>query len=172
MRYVSLPSLFFSALVSTSALAGPAHNAEEIVQYFIKSADLGSARGICIGTAQECSRSLPEPVGLDMLIGFDLDSAELTADAQRSLGEFARALVDERLGAAKFVIEGYTDASGTETYNKGLSERRAASVRGFLLAHGVSEEKITAIGLGETRPRMEDPFDPGNRRVEMRINLQ
>jgi outer membrane protein OmpA-like peptidoglycan-associated protein len=70
------------------------------------------------------------------------------------------------------VVEGYTDASGPESYNMGLSERRAQSVSSYLLSKGIAASRINAVGFGEQRPRVDNPFDPMNRRVEMRIKLQ
>jgi outer membrane protein OmpA-like peptidoglycan-associated protein len=107
-----------------------------------------------------------------MLINFDLNSAQLTPQAQQNLDEFAKALHNDQLSSARFVVEGYTDARGTEQYNLGLSERRAEAVTKFLYERGVSAQKVTAVGMGEANPRVADPMDPVNRRVEMRIELQ
>lgn len=170
-------SLRLSIFAAAAVMCGPALaqqaplDAENIVEFFAQSADLGATRGICIGTAQECN-SERAAVGLDMMINFDLNSASLTEAAQANLEEFAKALKDERLRAARFFVEGHTDASGGETYNEALSERRAQSVKAFLLERGVRTEKVTAVGYGKSHPRVDDPFDPVNRRVEMRINLR
>ena len=171
-------AMFASILAVTSfcglgiAAAGPQMTSDQIVKYFGDTADLGAKRGICIGTMDECNKDQPAPTGLDMLINFDLNSAELTEQARANLNEFAKALKDERLRAATFVVEGYTDASGEELYNDELSARRAESVTAFLLANGISREKVEAVGLGEKNPRVADPYDPVNRRVEMRIKIQ
>ena len=61
-----------------------------------------------------------------MLINFGLDSAELDTTARAELDEFAKALKDNRLSTLDFVVEGYTDASGSAHYNEGLSERQSA----------------------------------------------
>lgn len=159
------------ALTALSAPAQSPYTAEEVVQFMIDTADMGLSRGICIGTAQECAA--PEtPPGLDMLITFELDSADLTYEARRNLSVFAQALNDERLRAARFVVEGHTDAFGTEDYNADLSEARAAAVRNYLVALGVPATRLIAMGLGETKPRTEDVHDPENRRVELRIDLR
>jgi OOP family OmpA-OmpF porin len=173
MRKIVFSSLFvFSIVLPTGALAEAQLSSDQIVKHFAESVDLGATRGICIGTAEECSTDQPAPSGLDMLINFDLDSAELTEQARANLNEFAKALKDQRLSAATFVVEGYTDASGEAGYNDKLSERRAQAVTSFLLANGVSIERVKAIGMGEKNPRVPDPYDPVNRRVEMRIELR
>jgi outer membrane protein OmpA-like peptidoglycan-associated protein len=107
-----------------------------------------------------------------MLINFSLDSSELDAKARSELGEFAKALKDDRLSKLSFVVEGYTDASGSANYNEGLSQRRAQSVTAFLESNGIESTRITAVGLGEANPRNPDPYAPVNRRVEMRIKAQ
>ena len=70
------------------------------------------------------------------------------------------------------MVEGHTDALGTETYNQGLSERRAAAVADHLTDLGVPAERLSALGFGQANPRTDDPYDPTNRRVELRIDLQ
>jgi outer membrane protein OmpA-like peptidoglycan-associated protein len=171
-RYFAASLLCLGTVFGGPALAEPAYDREEIVKFFIQSADLGAARGICIGTAQECAANAPKPAGFDMLINFELDSAELTEEARENLKIFAEALKDERLSAASFVVEGHTDAYGPEDYNLELSRRRAEAVATYLMELGVSPERLEAIGLGETRQRTANPYDGENRRVEMRIRLQ
>lgn len=167
-------SLFALAmmLLSGSAFAGSGESSEDIVKFFAGAAKLGASRGICVGTEDECKSKAEAPAqtGLDMLINFDLDSVSLTPDAQTKLAEFAKALKDNRLKALTFVVEGHTDATGSATYNEGLSERRAESVTAFLLSSGIESSRISAIGMGETHPRNANPYDPINRRVEMRLN--
>lgn len=162
------------AALSAPVSADTEYTTEELVDFFISSIDMGATRGICVGTAQECDTAATPsvPQGLDMRINFELDSAELTAEAQDSLKVFARMMQDERLEIARFVVEGHTDARGSEGYNLGLSEARAASVSDFLTDQGISEERLSAIGLGMSKPRVADEFDPENRRVELRIDLR
>jgi len=174
MRMVISTFAVAASLSSAPAFSQEAQKSEDIVKFFANAVDLGAKRGICVGTEDECKskQAEPEKTGLDMLINFDLDSAALTPDAQKKLAEFAKALQDNRLRAHNFLVEGYTDASGSASYNEGLSQRRAQSVTAFLLSSGIESARINAIGKGETEPRAADPYDPVNRRVEMRIKLQ
>ena len=72
-----------TVLFSTHAYADPLQKSEDIVKFFAGAADHGLARGICVGTEDECKSKTgqkdkpPEKTGLDMLINFDLNSAEL-----------------------------------------------------------------------------------------------
>ena len=177
MQLASSAFVLAAVLFSTHASADPLQKSEDIVKFFTGSADLGASRGICVGTEEECkskseTKAPSKKSGLDMLINFGLDSAELDATARSELDEFAKALKDGRLSALNFVVEGYTDASGSARYNEGLSEQRAQSVTTFLTSSGVDPARIKAIGMGETHPRSPNPYDPVNRRVEMRIRTQ
>jgi outer membrane protein OmpA-like peptidoglycan-associated protein len=67
-------------------------------------------------------------------------------------------------------VAGHTDSKGSEPYNQGLSERRATSVSQYLQTHGVFDERLISIGLGENRPIADNGTDSGrqmNRRVEI-----
>ncbi len=169
-----VPSMIVAAglTVSGTAFAESDYTSSQIVEFFVKSANMGAARGICVGTVDECSRKPAKPLGFDMLVNFEYNSAELTREAQINLDQIADALKDQRLSGAKFTVEGHTDATGSEGYNLGLSEQRAQTVTSFLLERGVTRGKVTALGMGESTPRAEDAFDPVNRRVEIHINLQ
>ena len=168
MRFLGIAA---AVLLVSPALAQPAMTADEIVEKFIASADLGADRAICIGTAEECSAQPKAPASLDMRVTFELDSAVLTSDAEATLREFARALNDPRLSIASFKVEGHTDARGSDAYNAELSERRADTVTARLIDLGVEPDRIEARGFGESRPVATDPFDPDNRRVEARMVL-
>ena len=69
-------------------------------------------------------------------------------------------------------VEGHTDARGSDRRNLELSRRRAASVRAFLIKAGVSPERLTSEGFGESRPLADNDTKEGrakNRRVEFRM---
>ena len=174
MRLARSTFALVAMLFASTAFAQSVQSSDDIVKFFGDAVDLGAKRGICVGTEDECKSKPVEPAktGLDMLINFDLNSSELTPDARAKLTEFAAALKDNRLKSHAFAVEGYTDASGSETYNQTLSQRRAQSVTAFLLAQGIEQARIDAVGMGESDPRDANPYDPVNRRVEMRIKLQ
>jgi outer membrane protein OmpA-like peptidoglycan-associated protein len=173
MRKLMLAALAVSgmALSAGSAFAVEPYSSNDVIAFFMKSANLGDARGICVGTAEECQQAAAAP-GFDVLVTFELNSAVLTPQAVDNLKQVAVALVDPRLSGARFAVEGFTDASGSDSYNMGLSEQRAQSVKDFLVAQGVPAERLAPMGFGEAKPRVDNPYDPINRRVEMRIQLQ
>jgi outer membrane protein OmpA-like peptidoglycan-associated protein len=72
-------------------------------------------------------------------------------------------------------INGHTDDVGNDEFNQGLSERRAASVRRYLINQGIEEERMTSQGYGETRPIADNKTAKGralNRRVEFEVSFK
>lgn len=167
-----------AVLFSTHVSADPLQKSEDIVKFFAGPGSLGASRGICVGTEEECaskaekSSGETQKAGLDMMINFALDSAQLDQTARTELDEFAKALKDNRLSSFSFVVEGHTDATGSDSYNQELSERRAQSVAAFLTENGIKATRLEAIGVGKAYPRVANPYDPVNRRVEMRIRTE
>jgi len=177
MRWASSAFALAAVLFSTHVSADPLQKSDDIVKFFTGQGNLGASRGICVGTEEECKsknekNAAPQKTGLDMMINFGLDSAQLDQIARAELDEFAKALKDNRLSTFRFVVEGHTDASGPDRYNQNLSQRRAQSVAAFLAANGVQAARLEAIGLGKSHPRVANPYDPVNRRVEMRIKTE
>lgn len=171
MRMLVITTLLLFPL-SGMAQDTKGYTTEQLVEFYVKSIDLGKNRGICIGTAAECADpAAAEPKGLDMLVNFELDSADLTPEARQNLAVFAEMMQDRRLKIASFVVAGYTDARGTDVHNDELSKQRAEAVTNYLVGLGVSPDRLTAIGYGKADPRVPDEMDPENRRVEMRIDL-
>ncbi len=103
-------------------------------------------------------------------VNFDFDKSNIRPDARVILDEAASILKQE--GGIAVIAEGHTDGRGTEPYNQRLSERRAKSVRDYLVAGGVAASRIQVEGFGETRPVATNATDDGraqNRRVELRV---
>ena len=95
--------------------------------------------------------------------------ADLLPDAQMKLNDVAKAL-GEQDPTAKIVVEGHTDSQGGASFNQDLSQRRAESVRGYLISHGIAADRITAQGFGATRSIADNGSAEGranNRRVEI-----
>lgn len=102
------------------------------------------------------------------LVFFDWDRADLTPRARQVVGEAARATT--RTQVTRIEVNGYTDASGTAGYNRGLSVRRAEAVANELVRDGVPRAAIGTQGFGETNPLVPTAAgvrEPQNRRVEI-----
>jgi outer membrane protein OmpA-like peptidoglycan-associated protein len=102
------------------------------------------------------------------LVFFDWDKADLTARATQIIAEAASDSKTESVTTLD--VSGYTDTSGTATYNMGLSERRAQAVAGRLETDGVPAGDIEIHAFGETHllvPTGPGVREPQNRRVEI-----
>lgn len=114
----------------------------------------------------------PTPKKIIILRGvkFGFDSAKLTPEGRAVLDKHVGVLRKERNITVE--IAGYTDATGPEDYNKGLSEKRAKSVMEYLISNGIPTENLKAVGYGESNPIASNITREGraaNRRVEFRI---
>ena len=170
MRAVLAASMLLVMPLAASA-GEVGYTAEQVVKFFAQSLDLGAERGICIGTAAECgsTQTVVAPETFDLMVTFELNSDQLSEAAKANLLEFSKALADPRLGAVSLSIEGHTDATGPDSFNQLLSERRANAVVTFLRQQGADPSRFVVKGFGDAYPRSDDPYDPANRRVETRI---
>jgi outer membrane protein OmpA-like peptidoglycan-associated protein len=102
-------------------------------------------------------------------VHFAFDSAQLNSSASATLDEVAGALRSQP--EVPYEVGGHTDSIGSNAYNQDLSERRAASVYNYLVAHGVAASQLSTRGYGETQPVASNYTEEGraaNRRVEIR----
>lgn len=104
-------------------------------------------------------------------IGFELNSAKITASSRPTLDKLA----DSLNAQTDFNVEiaGHTDSSGSAEYNESLSDKRANSVRKYLIEKGVAAERLTSRGYGEVDPVASNETAAGramNRRVEFRVS--
>jgi outer membrane protein OmpA-like peptidoglycan-associated protein len=103
---------------------------------------------------------------------FESGSAVLKPEAITQLEKIGAILAkysDDRVR-----VEGYTDSTGSASFNEELSQRRADAVRRVLLGRGVAEAQITALGMGKSRPIADNTTAAGraaNRRVELHIDV-
>lgn len=151
----------------------------------IIGAAVGGTAGAIIGRrmdkqAQELAMEIPgarvERVGEGIVVTFDsgllfaYDSDAIQGAARENLTNLAESL--KKYADTDVLIIGHTDATGSDSYNQGLSERRAASAANFLAANGVARNRIQTAGRGESEPIASNDTAEGrqqNRRVEIVI---
>lgn len=103
-------------------------------------------------------------------VNFEFDRWALTTNAKTLLDLVVTAL--QKRPDITVEVAGHTDAKGSDSYNQKLSDKRAASVMGYLVEKGIAAERITAVGYGESQPVADNATDEGrelNRRVEMKV---
>ena len=101
---------------------------------------------------------------------FDVNSAVLSTQAMQTLKDLNRVL--KKYPKNRIVVQGFTDSTGSDAYNKTLSTQRAQAVYNYLIANGLKTLSITYIGYGESNPIASNDTEAGraqNRRVVLAI---
>jgi outer membrane protein OmpA-like peptidoglycan-associated protein len=104
-------------------------------------------------------------------IVFPLNSASLSAQAKSTLDQVAGGVSGQNSGYM-LELEGYTDGTGSEQYNIGLSQRRAEAVERYLVTKNIPLFRMAIVGLGKENPIADNKTRDGraqNRRVEVRV---
>jgi len=109
-------------------------------------------------------------VTFDSGVLFDIDKATLTNDSEKKLTDLTAIL--NKYPDTYILVEGHTDASGTDAHNRELSERRAKSVANFLRQKNIRDQRIKTAWYGEDQPKFPNSNEENmaqNRRVEFAI---
>ena len=151
----------------------------------IIGAAVGGVTGAVIGKkmdkqAKEIENSVPgakvERVGEGIVVEFadkvlfGFDRSDLSGSAEGNLDKLVNVL--KEYPDTNIEIQGHTDSKGTDSYNEGLSSRRASAVATYLRNRGVSSSRVSTRGFGETAPIASNDTDDGrsqNRRVDFLI---
>jgi outer membrane protein OmpA-like peptidoglycan-associated protein len=142
-------------------------------QQFIESLRTVKTRSLSTAERQQVAEIAKTKPKIDLEIYFNYNSADITPKAVPDLMTLGRALTSPDLQGGVFVVSGHTDAKGGEEYNQHLSERRAQSVKRFLIdKFRMSEDSLVTAGYGkEQLKNSADPFAPENRRVQI-VNME
>jgi len=103
-------------------------------------------------------------------VNYDFNSSKLTAESYPILFHAAQVLLQNT--DVNVDIVGYTDNIGTKAQNKKISERRAQTVKNYLIAKGVSASRLNTMGMGEDNPIADNKTAAGraaNRRIEFKV---
>ncbi len=110
----------------------------------------------------------PKPIAHLGGTNFDFNKATLKPEGKHILDGAIKTMKDNP--NTRISIEGHTDSVGSHAYNMKLSERRAESVKDYLVAGGISASRMTTVGYGETKPIASNSTEEGraeNRRVDL-----
>ena len=158
-------ALGFAADRETLSAGPTAPSSEQVVKFLFPEAECDNASSQCLAVRPATERA----IGVD--VRFATGSAELTPQARAQLEGLGKALASRKgkLAPGEIVIEGHTDARGSDQLNKRLSQQRAQSVAQHLVSvHGVDPEVLRPLGRG--KEELRDPARPEagvNRRVEL-----
>ena len=140
---------------------------------FVQTIRGRSTRSLSSAEREEIATIVKDKPKIDLEINFDYNSAEISAKSLPSVQALGRALSNADLKGSTFVVAGHTDAVGGESYNQDLSERRADSIKRYLVdKYGINGSDLVTVGYGKSK--LKDPNQPmaeANRRVQV-VNME
>jgi len=122
------------------------------------------------GCPDELPKEIKKYTGAVKGINFANGKADLLPSSNKVLDEIVTVL--KNYPDVKIEIQGHTDNNGERNKNIDLSQARAASVRTYLVTHGIDEKRITSVGFGPDKPVADNKNAAGkakNRRVEFKL---
>ena len=132
-----------------------------------KDACPGTAPGVQVDE-KGCEVKVAEEVVVDMRLNFDTNKYEIKPEMVAEIAKVAEFL--RQYPSVNAEIQGHTDSVGSSAYNQGLSERRANSVKDYLVSNfGIDASRLSAKGYGEEQPIADNSTEEGralNRRAE------
>ena len=177
-----------AAIGGAAGAAGAVIKGEREADEILAGAAIGAAAGAGVGAymdrQEERLARIPgttvERVGdgvllvkFDSDVLFDVDSALVKPGQRVVVDDVSEVLMDYPKTAV--VVQGHTDATGTEEHNQDLSERRAEAIANRLVGNGVDDRRVAAIGFGEGYPVADNDSTRGrqlNRRVEILLKAR
>jgi len=157
--------------LSVGPQADPAPSAAETK--FVTTVRGRTTRSLSHTEREEIAAIVKDKPKIDLEINFDYNSADISAKSLPSVQALGRALTNAELKGSTFVVAGHTDAAGGEDYNQNLSERRADSIKKYLVdKYGINGSDLVTVGYGKSK--LKDPSQPmseTNRRVQV-VNME
>jgi outer membrane protein OmpA-like peptidoglycan-associated protein len=157
--------------LSAGPQVDPAVAAEE--GRFVQKIRGRSTRSLSNTEREEIATIVKDKPKIDLEINFDYNSADISSKSLPAVQTLGRALTNPDLKGSTFVVAGHTDAAGGEAYNQELSERRADSIKKYLVdKYGIVGTDLVTVGYGKSK--LKDPANPlaeVNRRVQV-VNME
>jgi len=148
----------------------PSVQAKEV--NFIDSVRNRKTRSLSFGEREQIAEIAATKPKVDLEIQFDYNSADISKTSLTAVQELGKALSNPSLKGSTFVVAGHTDAVGSEPYNLDLSERRADTIKHYLVEkYGLAGSDLVTVGYGKTQLKdPSNPTNPINRRVQV-VNM-
>ena len=130
-------------------------------------------RSLSVTEREEIATIVKDKPKIDLEINFDYNSANISSRSLPSVQALGRALSNPELKGSTFIVAGHTDAVGGDSYNQDLSERRADSIKRYLVdKFGIAGSDLVTVGYGKTKLKdPANPFSEVNRRVQV-VNME
>ena len=147
--------------------ADAARRAEETS--FVNSLRNRPTRSLTTAEREQITSIAQKRPSVDLEVNFEYNSDNISSKATPQVTALGQALSSAELKGGTFIVAGHTDAKGGETYNQGLSERRAETVKRFLFKkYGIDASNLVTVGYGKTQLKNPaGPYASENRRVQV-----
>jgi outer membrane protein OmpA-like peptidoglycan-associated protein len=151
--------------------ADPAPNPAEAK--IIDSVRGRTTRSLSNAEREEIATIAKDKPNIDLTITFDYNSADISAKSLPEVQKLGRALTNDNLKGSTFLLAGHTDAAGGEAYNQELSERRADSIKRYLMDnYHITAGDLVTVGYGKSKLKdSSQPLAEVNRRVQV-VNME
>ena len=177
MPHKSAPAAIEEKPLTRSLTTAPAAESEPVSasgphQALVDELRHRGNRPLTTGEREEIAAWTSERPAVDLQIYFDFNSSAISPKAVPQLTNLGNALSSPELKNALVSINGHTDGKGNDASNQKLSERRAESIKRYLVDHfALAPENLVTIGYGKQKLKdAAHPLAPENRRVEI-VNL-
>ena len=139
---------------------------------FLASVRNRRTRSLSLGEREEIAEIAATKPKIDLEIQFDYNSAAISHSSMPSVQALGQALSDPKLRGSTFVVAGHTDAIGSDAFNQDLSERRADTIKRYLVDnYHIATGELVTVGYGKSKLKnAQNPTDPINRRVQV-VNM-
>ena len=157
--------------LSVGDRAEPAVNPAEVK--LLDSVRGRTTRSLSSAERDEIADVAKDKPNIDLTINFDYNSAEISAKSLPDVQKLGRALTSPSLQGSTFLLAGHTDAAGSDAYNQDLSDRRADSIKRYLMDnYHIASADLVTVGYGKTKLKDPDhPLSEVNRRVQV-VNME
>ena len=170
VKALAAPRMPLTRGLSAAPQADPAATAAE--GKFVQTIRNRTTRSLSVSEREEIATLARDKPNIDLEITFDYNSADISVRSLPAVQALGKALTNPDLKGSTFIVAGHTDATGGESYNQELSERRADSIKRYLTEkYGIAGTDLVTVGYGKSK--LKDPNAPtaeANRRVQV-VNM-
>jgi outer membrane protein OmpA-like peptidoglycan-associated protein len=160
-------------LPTRSLTSTPVDTSRTVDRQFLDTLKNRKTRSFTTDEREHIASIAKERPSVDVEINFDYKSAKIGPAAVSSVTALGKALTSPELQGSTFVLAGHTDAKGSLPTNQDLSEKRADSIKRYLVDHfRIPASTLVTVGYGKTKLKNEsDPLAGENRRVQI-VNME
>jgi outer membrane protein OmpA-like peptidoglycan-associated protein len=156
--------------LSSGPQVDPAVKTKEVS--FVKTLRNRKTRSLSLDEREQIAEIAATKPNIDLEIQFEFNSAAISKSSTQAVQELGKALSNPSLKGSTFVVAGHTDGIGGDAFNQDLSERRADTIKRYLIdQYGIAGNDLVTVGYGKTKLKdAANPTDPVNRRVQV-VNM-